>query len=148
LLIGNYSSTLSLKRRCAIPKKFLKELGSNLVVARWYENCLVLVGIDSWQALLKRLTTQIEMVSAPVRDTDRFILGSAYEIEPDFQGRVIIPSNLASYANLKTRLVFLGLNDRIEIWDEEAWKKREEYISQHAGEFIEKLAEGTSKKQK
>lgn len=88
------------------------------------------------------------MVSAPVRDTDRFILGSAYEIEPDFQGRVIIPSNLASYANLKTRLVFLGLNDRIEIWDEEAWKKREEYISQHAGEFIEKLAEGTSKKQK
>lgn len=140
MLIGTYFSVLSPKRRSAIPKKFLQELGKKLIVAKWYEGCLVLVGMEAWQALLNKLTGKSEIITAPVRDTDRFILGSAYELDPDDQGRVIIPKNLGEYARLGEKLVYIGLGNRVEIWDEDKWKEHDKYVSIHAGEFIEELA--------
>jgi MraZ protein len=140
MLIGTYSSALSLKRRSAIPKKFLQELGKKLIIAKWYEGCLVLVSLTAWQALLNKLTGTSEMITAPVRDTDRFILGSAYEIDPDDQGRVIVPKTLSDYAKLTEKLVYIGLGNRVEIWDEAKWTEHEKYVSAHAGEFIEELA--------
>jgi MraZ protein len=140
MLIGSYYANLGLKRRVAVPKKFLKELGNNLIVAKWYEGCLVIVNMDSWEALLKKLTGVAETITKGVRDTDRFILGSAYEVMADFQGRIVIPSNLADYAKFGNRLVFIGLGGRVEIWDKDQWEEREKYVSEHASEFIEKLA--------
>jgi DNA-binding transcriptional regulator/RsmH inhibitor MraZ len=48
---------------------------------------------------------------------------------------------LVNYAGLGPKAVFLGLGDRVEIWDQVRWEKREKYVSEHAGEFIEKLAD-------
>jgi MraZ protein len=140
MLLGSYSGILSLQRRIAIPKKFRRQLGGKLIIAKWYEGCLIVVGQTSWEALLNRLTGEEKTITAPVRDTDRFILGSAYEIEPDGQGRVVIPASLASYATLKKDIVFIGLGDRVEIWEREGWQQREKFVGAHAGEFIEKLA--------
>ncbi len=146
MLIGQYSTNLSPKRRIAIPKKIREELGKRLVVAKWYEGCLVLIGEANWNVLLKRLTGESKIITAPVRDTDRFILGSAYELDPDAQGRVILPSSLVEYANLSKDVVFIGLGDRAEIWDREEWGKRESYVSRHASEFIESLADKKDEK--
>lgn len=141
MLIGQYVSNLSPKRRAAIPKSLREELGSSLIIAKWYEGCLVLVGQKNWRALLKRLTGKIRLITAPVRETDRFILGSAFELVPDGQGRVVIPKTLADYANLTKKVVFVGLGERVEIWSEAEWNVREEFVARHAGEFIEDLAE-------
>jgi len=70
-------------------------------------------------------------------------LGSAYEIEPDTQGRIVLPINLVSYAGLKENLVFLGLKDRVEIWNKEVWEEKEKEISAKASEYIEKIANET-----
>ncbi|MEJ2347640.1 MAG: hypothetical protein P8Y17_00365 [Patescibacteria group bacterium] len=141
MIIGQYSANLSPKRRIAIPKKIRKELGEKMIVAKWYEGCLVLIGETNWDALLKRLTGESKIITAPVRDTDRFILGSAYELDPDGQGRVILPLSLVNYANLSKDVIFIGLGDRAEIWERKEWEKRESYVSQHAGEFVENLAD-------
>ena len=140
MLIGSYYANLGLKRRVAVPKKFLKELGNELIVAKWYEGCLVIVNKGHWEALLKKLTGVAETITKGVRDTDRFILGSAYEVTADFQGRVVIPASLVAYAKFGNRLVFIGLGSRVEIWDKEGWEEREKFVSEHASEFIEKLA--------
>jgi MraZ protein len=141
MLIGQYETTLSAKRRIAIPSNFRRELGKRFIAAKWYEGCLVLVSQDDWQELLNRLTGKKGIITAPVRDTDRFILGSAFELEPDSQGRVIIPALLANYANLKEDIIFIGLGDRVEIWSKSEWKKRESFVASHAAEFVEKMAE-------
>jgi len=140
MLIGTYFSALSEKRRSAVPKKFLQELGKKLIIAKWYEGCLVLVGMEAWQVLLNKLTGKSEIITAPVRDTDRFILGSAYGLDPDDQGRVIIPKNLSEYAGLGEKLVYIGLGNRVEIWDEDKWNEHDKFVSSHAGEFVEELA--------
>lgn len=101
----------------------------------------MLVGKTDWTALLERLKGSSKLITRGVRDTDRFILGSAYEISPDEQGRVVIPSSLAMYAAFKKKLSFIGLGDRVEVWDKEAWEARERFVAKNAGDLLEKMAD-------
>jgi len=140
MLIGSYLSVLGDKRRTAIPKKFLDELGSDLVLAKWYEDCLVLVKKDFWNGLLDRLTGGSKVASLGVRDIERFILGSAFDIEADEQGRIVVPEVLAKFANLGNELVFIGLGDRVEVWNRETWEIKEKEVAKTSREYIEKLA--------
>ncbi len=141
MVIGLYETKVTGKRRLAIPKKFREKLGSTLIVAKWYEKCLVLTGEEGWDDLFKRVTGDIKMITSPVRDTDRFILGSAYEVNPDDQGRVVLPEKLINWAGIKSEAVFLGLGDRVEIWDKAEWEKKEKQIGETAEELLEKLGE-------
>jgi len=140
MLIGSYLGVLGEKRRVAVPKRFLEEFGEKLVIAKWYEDCLLLVSMDFWGMLLGRLTGGSKVVSLGVRDIERFILGSAFEVIADGQGRIIIPEILAEFANLNKELVFLGLGDRAEIWAKEAWGKRARIVAASTRDFIEDLA--------
>lgn len=101
-----------------------------------------MVSKDNYLALLKKLSSNSEVLTEARRDTDRFILASSYEIMTDFQGRVIIPKHLADYAGLLGKVTFLGLNDRVEVWNEETWRVREEYIASSAGEIFKNIVEG------
>lgn len=139
MLIGQFTTLLTSKRRIAVPQHLRKQLGSKLIVARWYEKCLVLVSQESWQALLQRLTGKVEIITAPVRDTDRFIMGAAFELEADGQGRILLPESLVAFAALEKEVIFIGLGDRVEIWNKNVWQAKEKYLSAHAAELVEKL---------
>lgn len=140
MLIGSYLGLLGEKRRVAIPKKFLEEFGEKLVIAKWYEGCLILVSVGFWERLLARLTGGSRVVSLGIRDIERFILGSAFEVSPDGQGRIIIPEILADFAQFDKELVFLGLVDRAEIWAKETWEEKARLIGSTSRDFIEDLA--------
>lgn len=123
----------------ALPKRFREELGETVVLARWYENCLVVVSQDDWQKILRDFTGG-QAVTRPARDTDRFLLGGAFEIELDPQGRFVIPAVLRQFANLADLLVFAGLGNRVEIWDKQAWEEHERELMREAGRLAERLA--------
>src|SRR3989304_1516487 len=137
MLIGSYLGSLGEKRRVAVPRRFLAEVGEKPILAKWYEDCLILVSEEFWQRLLRRLTGETKVISLGVRDIERFILGSAFETEPDSQGRIVIPEILAKYANLNKDLVFIGLTDRIEIWPKEAWDTKSIELVKTTKEYIE-----------
>ncbi|QQS38575.1 division/cell wall cluster transcriptional repressor MraZ [Candidatus Woesebacteria bacterium] len=143
MIIGQFSSKLTDKDRLSVPKKFREEMGDILICARWYETCLVLVSIDGWNSLISRLIGHVNLVTQPVRSIDRFILGSAYEVRLDNQGRFIVPEILLQYALIKSDVVFVGLGDRVEIWALEKWMEVEESIEKLAAEAIEKIAKGS-----
>lgn len=145
MLIGSYLSILGEKRRTAIPKKFLEELGKELVLAKWYEDCLVLVSKNFWNGLLDRLTGGSKVASLGVRDIERFILGSAFDIEPDEQGRIVVPEVLANFANLGNELIFIGLGDRVEVWNREVWEIKEKEVAKTSREYIEEVSRRLSK---
>ncbi len=139
MLIGSYIGSLGDKRRTAIPKKFLTELGEKPILAKWYEECLILVSSEFWERLLMRLSGESKVLELGVRDIERFILGSAYEAEPDSQGRIILPEILTSYANLTKDLIFIGLTDRVEIWNKETWDKKAMELAKTTRAYIEEL---------
>lgn len=139
MLIGSYSANLGDKRRVAVPKRFLESLGESLILAKWYEGCLVLVSSEFWDRLLGRLTGGSKVLGLSVRDIERFILGSAFEVEPDKQGRIIIPEILAEYAKFKKDLVFVGLLDRVEVWPKEVWDEKSGELAQVTRDYVEEL---------
>ena len=140
MLIGQYSVKLTAKNRAAVPKAFREALGKKIIIAKWYENCLVIVSQKNWQELMTRLTGRSEIITKPVRDTDRFILGSAFEAELDSQGRFVIPGSLKEFAGLEKEAVFIGLSERVEVWDKKAWQDAEQSIQEKSANLVEKLA--------
>jgi MraZ protein len=123
-----------------VPKKFRAELGKTCIVAKWYDKCLVLLSEEAWSELLQRLTVTETIPTAAVRDTLRFVMGSAFEVSFDSQGRFVLPDSLYSYAGIKNEVIFLGLGERIEIWDKAEWSAKEQYIADNAGNLLEQLA--------
>src|SRR3989344_4239659 len=116
MIIGQYSSKLTEGNRISIPKKYRDELGEEIIIAKWYEGSLILVSKQYWKDLIERLTGKSRIIAAPVRDIDRFIYGSAFELEFDGQGRFVLPEMLKEYAKINSEVVFAGLGDRVEIW--------------------------------
>lgn len=147
MLLGTYSAKFASGHRIAIPSQLRKELGNVYILARWYEGCLVLVGKDYWSALYKRLTGGRDIIVTPIRDTERFILGSAYEVTPDDQGRIVIPERLVNYSNLKEDVYFIGLGEKAEIWDKTAWEQKEMEVVKEAAGYIENLANAGTKEE-
>lgn len=138
MLLGNYQAKINYKGRTAIPSKYRSALGKKIIVGQWYENCLVVVAQKQWQELLKQVE-QKPFITAPSRETDRFLVGGAFEIELDSQGRFVIPSSLRKYAGLKEEVVFVGLLNRLEVWDKASWEKHQKYLDEHAEEIAERL---------
>lgn len=138
MLVGQYFQKLSSKGRTALPSRFKKEVGLKIVLSRWYEGSLAIFNINSWKSIVERVT-QDAVLGVPLRETERFLLGGAFEIVLDSQGRFVIPSALRNYAGLGKELVFLGLGGRAEVWDKERWLKHEKNVIEKAEEMIEKV---------
>lgn len=140
MFVGTYLVSVTSGKRTAIPVMLRQKLGQSIILAKWYENCLVLVDSNSWNALLERLTGGEKMIIEPVRDTEHFIFASAYEIEVDDQGRIVLPDRLVSYANLGDQVYFLGIGDRVEIWNKDTWEAKESQVAKEAAGYIETLS--------
>lgn len=140
MIIGTYLGVLSDKRRVAVPKKFLIELGESPILAKWYEDCLILVSSNFWENLIEKLTGGKKARDLGIRDIERFILGSAFEALPDDQGRIIIPEILANYAKFEKEICFVGLNDRVEIWPKTTWDDKSTKLAESTKEYIENLS--------
>ena len=53
------------------------------------------------------------------RSLQRRLVGSATVVEPDGNGRILIPPSLRQVAGLEKRVIMLGMDKRFEIWDED-----------------------------
>jgi len=142
MLIGEYSSNLGPKRRLAIPKAFRLFLGEKFLITRWYEGCLVLVAKTSWEKVLDRLREDKKLYMEATRDTERLLIGSAFELTPDSQGRAVVPDVLVEYAKLTNKVSFIGLGDRVEVWSEATWVKRKKQIEKDSAEILARVARG------
>jgi len=140
MLIGEYTHTLDEKKRISIPSKFRTALGKKVVISQGLDKCLAMYSPKEWEKIASKLG-QMSFASKSARDMNRFILSSAHEISIDSAGRVLIPENLCSFAHIKTKVVFAGVYNRVEIWDETAWKTTNEQLAQNADQIAEKLGE-------
>ena len=139
MLIGHYKTKLSNKGRLALPSKFKKALGSSLIITAGYEKALMIVKKDNWDNLVSNITNQ-KLTLEPARATDRFLLGSAFEIKLDPKGRFIVPKYLKNYAVLGQEVVFLGVGNRVELWSLKKWQTYEQYLDKNIEGIGQKLS--------
>ena len=144
MLIGNFPAKLDLKKgRIALPKKFRQLLGKKIIITTGYENSLMIISHSSWEKVVGEIVNK-PFIQGAARETDRFLLGNAFEVELDTQGRFIIPSSLRSYASLSFDIVFVGVGNRVEIWDYSSWEKHQEFLDENIEKISQDLDEDKS----
>ena len=62
-----------------------------------------------------------QMPISKARTIQRFFFSGAAEVQPDKQGRILIPQPLREHASLNKEVTFIGTGNRVEIWDSAKW---------------------------
>lgn len=137
---GEYTYSIDEKKRLAVPSRFRQLLGKKAVITRGLDNCLFLYPLSVWQKLAKKIS-QLPLAQADARSFARLMLGGAMEVKFDNLGRILIPDYLKNYSGLKKKIVFIGLFDRIEIWDDMEFQKYKKKTEMEAGDIAERLKE-------
>ncbi len=141
MFAGQYSHSLEVKGRLAIPKKFREKLGEKVVLTKGLDGCLFLFSVEKWQRFEKKLAG-MSLTKKNSRAFARFLTYSAAEIEFDKQGRVLIPEHLRRFAGMSKDVIVAGALERIEIWDKKRFDQylaRIEKDSEKIAERIEEL---------
>jgi len=140
MLIGEYTHTLDTKKRLSLPAKWREELGRKLVLTRGLDTCLFVYPLPAWQRITDKVA-QLPLGQADTRSFNRFFFAGAVEVEVDSNGRILVPDFLKEFAALKEKVVFAGIHDRVEIWDEKVWNAYKKQIEAQADALAEKLGE-------
>ena len=139
MLIGEYTSKLGEKKRVSLPSKFRDELGNNLILTRGYEDALIIVNKELWKTIASEVISG-SFIDKNIRDTSRFLVGGAKEIELDSQGRFVIPQSLFDHAELKEEVIFIGLYNWVEVWSKDKWEERVEYLKENSDQIAQELS--------
>ena len=124
---GIYFHSLDGKNRLIIPSK-LREAADKIkknddfYLTRGFEGCLYLFP----SVYLNEIAQRIHKLSFSGRDArsfQRLFFSMTVEVKFDRQGRIVIPETHMKLGGLKKNCVILGVADRVEIWDEDAWKE-------------------------
>lgn len=140
MFLGEYQYLLDEKKRLAIPSKFRKALKEKAIITRGLDGCLFLYPKKEWQKLAEKLG-KLPLGQADARGFQRMMLSGAMEVEIDNLGRILIPDYLKEYADLKKRVIIIGLYNHLELWAEEKWQEYQKESEKEIGNMAERLSQ-------
>lgn len=138
MFLGQYLHSIDDKGRLAVPMKFRDDLVKGAVVTRGLDTSLFLLPLEEWGKLAEKLAS-LPLGQASSRAFSRLMLAGAMDVKLDGQGRFVIPEYLREYAGLHKNVVVVGVHNRVELWDEEEWKKYTEKTEEDAEAIAEQL---------
>lgn len=137
---GQYNCTLDEKGRILLPAKLRDQLNDgDLVLTRGVDKCLWLFPQTVWNQVSGVLLENSSLFKAKSQMIQRRLLAPATDIDVDKSGRVKIPSSLQRSSGLVRDCVFIGLDDHIEIWDEDLYIEFEEKCESDVKDAWEEL---------
>lgn len=138
MFMGEYNHTVDEKGRLIIPSKFREELGDEFVVTKGLDGCLFVYAPSEWTLLEEKLKA-LPLTNKDARAFVRFMLAGAAQVEPDKQGRILLPQVLRTFAGLDKDVVLIGVASRIEIWNKDKWNDAS--MAGDMDEIAEKMAD-------
>ena len=121
------------KGRLAVPSRYRDLISvqaeNNLVITlNPLDRSLWLYPLPEWDVIEDKLAALSDF-DKQSRRTKQMMRGYATDCQLDSQGRILIPKELRSYAELAGPAVILGQGNKFEIWNEKAWEaRRDEWL--------------------
>ncbi len=132
---GFFTVTIDAKGRLALPTRFRELLrvgGCPTVVmtVNPWDRCLWLYPLAAWDVVDAKLLALPDGDLAS-RRAKQVIRGYATDGECDAQGRILVSSELRSFAGLLHRAAMLGQGNKLELWDATAWtRQRDDWLNE------------------
>ena len=143
MLIGEYIHTIDEKNRVSMPFKFRRELGRKVIITPGLGQCLFIFTAKEWEKVSRKLSdseTDLSFLKADRRNFNRYMFGRATEVEIDGVGRVLIPEYLQEGIRLRDKAAIVGVKDRVEVWNEKAWREEKKRVGRQAEDLAEKIS--------
>ena len=123
MFMGQYEHTIDAKGRTIIPAKYREGLGETFIITRGLDGCLYLYPSDAWQEFADKLQSLPSTLQN--RKIKRQFLSKAMEVSLDKQGRILVPALHREMADLEKDVVFVGMMNRVELWDKARYNTEE-----------------------
>jgi len=115
---GRHLHIIDAKSRIAFPAPFRQEFGEKFIITRMAEKCLHIFSIEDWNKIEGKTNNSLFLEDVEELYI-RNVIGSAYDIELDCNGRFVLPKFLIEFAGIVKNVVSIGCGNRIEVWSKE-----------------------------
>jgi MraZ protein len=121
--LGRYEYQLDPKGRVSLPADFRREAdGARFVLLQWEPTHLTLFPSEVWETVQERILG-LRRSRPQAANHLRRITSQAVHVDPDKQGRILIPSWLKEAVGLEGGVLVTGNVDRVEIWDPDVFAR-------------------------
>ncbi len=134
VFLGAHQNRLDAKGRVSIPAGYRAILRAQAAEAQPGDPLLVLRQspkhpcIEAWPmpAYLQLGPTlnRLDLFSDDQEDMALSLYGDAYPVDPDKEGRIVLPEALAAHAGVSESVAFMGLGRHFQIWEPQAAERR------------------------
>lgn len=129
MFFGETAINLDAKGRMAVPTRYRDDLeeicGNRLVLtySAFDSGCLWLYPEPEWERVREQVMG-LSTFNPSHRSLQRRLVGSASALEPDGNGRLLLPVTLRQVTGLEKHVVLMGMGARFEIWNETVLTQR------------------------
>ncbi|MBR1710399.1 MAG: division/cell wall cluster transcriptional repressor MraZ [Clostridia bacterium] len=115
---GSYDHSLDGKGRVIIPASYRDALGDHFTITiNPNKTAIAVYPCEVWEQQLERLS-KIDPMDKVGMQYVRYVMSVSFtDNSMDNQGRVLVPAKLRTKIGLTKDIVFVGMNNYIEIWD-------------------------------
>ena len=127
MFLGQYQHSLDDKGRLTIPSAFRETLSAGAFVSQGFDRNLMVMTNDYFQQVYERLNA-MSITDPAARLLRRLILSSAYQVEVDKAGRILLPQHLRQFLALNGEAMVIGQGEYFEIWTPADWNQQMETL--------------------
>ncbi len=137
---SEYEIKLDAKGRLVLPARIKAQLpdsdSQELVIRRGFEQNLIIYPMVEFKKVFAKISGLSEF-NEEYRNLQRNFFAGIVTVEMDNNGRILLPKNMLTYAQLDKDLMLVGMGNRVEIWNPALYEK---HLIQDPSE-LSKLAE-------
>ena len=137
MFLGQYQHSLDEKGRLTIPAAFRDALGEGAFVSQGFDRNLMVMTAAYFQQVYERINA-MSITDPAARMLRRLLLSSAYQVEVDRAGRILLPQNLRQFLALNGEAIVVGQGEYFEIWTPSEWGRQMQTLQDaeaNAGRF-------------
>ena len=139
VLFGEYDLNVDDKNRLLIPSEVRSRIKPEEDGEAWF----LVIGTDRrpWlypEKYYEQLVTRVPGDITPAHDLhefDQMHFALASRLEPDKQGRVLLPDKNLKRAGIKKEVTLIGVRDHLELWNRADWEARREELERRGPEI-------------
>ncbi len=136
MLIGEYQHSIDPKGRVIVPSKFREDLGERFYVTKGMGKSLFVLSPKEWEKLQEQI---MAMPMSKARQLQLYFFAGAAEVEPDKQGRILLPQTLRKFAQIEGLATIIGTGTKAEIWDTKRYEAYSSEVESDVAAIVEDL---------
>lgn len=123
MFLGQYQHNLDEKGRLMIPARYRELLAAGAFIMQGFDRCLMVMTDSHFNEVYERINA-MNMADPNARLLRRLILSTAYPVEIDKVGRILVPQMLRQINGLDGEAIVAGQGEYFEVWNPLEWNEQ------------------------